>query len=964
MKNNSFLKKYLFLFLLFYTSKLFCVNGIIKGTIVDENGEALFAANIGVNGTSFGASSDFDGNFELSIPPGQYDLTLSFIGYHTLKITDVLVTSNNINILNQIILNSNAVNLNTVTISATVQRNTESAIMMVKKKSPILMDAISSQSFKKSSDGNAAAAAKRVSGVSVIGGKYVFIRGLGDRYTKTQLNSIDVPGLDPDRNAIQMDIFPTNILDNIKILKSFSADLPADFTGGIIDIETKSFPDEPFTSLSFGTNFNNNSSFNNDFLSYDGSKTDFLGFDGGLRSLPVSTTAQSLPIDIILDYNNMLSINNSFSKNLSVIKKTSFFDGNFSFSFGNQYNMNNYKLGYITSFSYKNSFQFYKNKIENRWEKSSNQNTYNLEPTKKTIGDLGKNNVSLSIMSGIGIKNNKSSLKINLLHIQNGESKAGLFTTQNFKSNVNVVKTDILDYSERSLSNLLVEGKHSFNDNNLTYTWKISPTISKIRDKDVRETPYEVIINNNDTSYIIDPSNASSPTRTWRFLDETNFAISNKLKYKHTLLENKASLSTGIYYTYKERDFDVILYTLSANGIITNSQFTGNPDELLNNLAISNINQIGFYHSGGSQISNKYNGRQLNFAPYISEDFYFNNSLRSVIGVRMELYNQFYSGENQENEVFNNEKVIDDISFYPSFNFIYELNKNKKIRASYFKTTARPSFKEKSLAQIYDVISGTTFNGNINLLPSFINNFDLRYELYGEKTNSATISLFYKDLKNAIELTKFKSDEDNIQPVNSEKSNIKGVEIEVKSEIFFISDLINKFNLNFNTSFISSRTYLFGDELISKLDNLREGENLSDNNDIHERFLNLFGVNNNDYYRVMQGQAPYIINFGLNYQNIENKIQAGLFYNVQGRTLSVVSINREPDIYTAPFNSLNFNFSKKFGQNFNYNLNFGVKNILNSNKQMITSSFNTNDEIYSSYNTGRELYLKFSIDLK
>ena len=114
----------------------------------------------------------------------------------------------------------------------------------------------------------------------------------------------------------------------------------------------------------------------------------------------------------------------------------------------------------------------------------------------------------------------------------------------------------------------------------------------------------------------------------------------------------------------------------------------------------------------------------------------------------------------------------------------------------------------------------------------------------------------------------------------------------------------------------------------------------------------------------MQGQAPYIINFGLNYQNIENKIQAGLFYNVQGRTLSVVSINREPDIYTAPFNSLNFNFSKKFGQNFNYNLNFGVKNILNSNKQMITSSFNTNDEIYSSYNTGRELYLKFSIDLK
>ena len=243
--------------------------------------------------------------------------------------------------------------------------------------------------------------------IGVIGGKYVFIRGLGDRYTKTQLNSIDVPGLDPDRNSIQMDIFPTNILDNIKILKSFSADIPADFTGGIVDIETKSFPDEPFFSYSLGSNFNFNSSFNNNYLTYQGSKSDFLGFDGGLRSLPVSRTDQSLPVDIITNYDNMLEINNLFSKNLSVINKRSLIDGNFSFSFGNNKNIKDYKLGYFTSISYKNSFDYYDNKVENRWEKSSNQNTYNLEPTKKTIGDLGKNNVSLSIMSGIGIKNNK-----------------------------------------------------------------------------------------------------------------------------------------------------------------------------------------------------------------------------------------------------------------------------------------------------------------------------------------------------------------------------------------------------------------------------------------------------------------------------------------------------------------------------------------------------------------------------
>lgn len=964
MHKNYKLKFSLFLVSFYLLNlNLFASEGTIKGKIIDENGEPLFAANIGIKGTSYGTSTDFDGLFELNVPEGKYDLSLSFIGFNTLEIKDVLVQKESIQSLNDIILTSNTVSLNTVTISATVQRNTESALMVVKKKSPILMDGISSQSFKKSADGNAASAAKRVSGVSVIGGKYVFIRGLGDRYTKTQLNSIDVPGLDPDRNSIQMDIFPTNILDNIKILKSFSADIPADFTGGIVDIETKSFPDEPFFSYSLGSNFNFNSSFNNNYLTYQGSKSDFLGFDGGLRSLPVSRTDQSLPVDIITNYDNMLEINNLFSKNLSVINKRSLIDGNFSFSFGNNKNIKDYKLGYFTSISYKNSFDYYDNKVENRWEKSSNPNIFNLEPTKKTYGRLGKNNISLSIMSALGLKTNKSSFKINLLHIQNGESKAGLFTTENYKSNVNIIKTDILDYGERSLSNFLFEGKHNFKDNKITYTWAISPTLSKIRDKDVREIPYEVIVNNNDTSYIIDPSNASRPSRTWRYLDEVNFVVSNKFKYKHSLFNKKANLISGLYYTFKERDFDVIVYTLNSSGIITNSQFSGNPDELLDNLAISNTNSTGFYHSGGSQISNKYNAWQTNIAPFISEDFYLNKSIRSIVGLRIEYFNQFYTGENQENEVLNNENVISDFGIYPSFNFIYELNKNQKIRTSYFRTTARPSFKEKSLAQIYDVISGTTFNGNINLVPTFINNFDLRYEIYGKKNNSATLSLFYKDLKNAIELTKFKSDEDNIQPVNSERSNIMGLEFELNSEIFFISDMINKYMLNFNSSFITSRTYLFGDELNSKLDNLRNGEVLSSNNDIRERFLEIFGVENYDYYRVMQGQAPYILNIGFNYQNVENKIQAGIFYNVQGKTLSVVSINREPDIYTSPFKSLNLNFTKKFGIEDRFKFNLGFKNILNSEKQMVTQSHESNEEIYSSFSPGRELYIKLSIDL-
>ena len=180
------------------------------------------------------------------------------------------------------------------------------------------MDAVSAQEFKKAGDGNAASAAKRVSGVSIDGGKYVFVRGLGDRYTKTQLNGMDIPGLDPDRNSIQMDIFPANIIDNIKVLKSFSANLPADFTGGVVDIETKSFPSEPNFSTSFNLSYNPNSNLINNFVTYDGSSTDILGFDSGDRDIPFDRDYEISFGDWLTaddqQYNSYWTTLNSFNK--------------------------------------------------------------------------------------------------------------------------------------------------------------------------------------------------------------------------------------------------------------------------------------------------------------------------------------------------------------------------------------------------------------------------------------------------------------------------------------------------------------------------------------------------------------------------------------------------------------------------------------------------------------------------
>ena len=213
----------------------------IIGKVSDEDfNETMPFANVLVKGTNKGVTTDFDGNYTIIVSPGKYSLIFSFVGYKTKEITGVEVLKNDAKEVN-VYLSSSSVGLEEVVISVSNTKNTEEALLKMQKKSANLMDGLSSESFKKVGSSNLANAIKRVPGVSLMGGKYIYVRGLGDRYSKSILNGINIPGLDPDRNTIQMDLFSTNILENVQITKSFSADLSADFTGGLVNIVTKDF---------------------------------------------------------------------------------------------------------------------------------------------------------------------------------------------------------------------------------------------------------------------------------------------------------------------------------------------------------------------------------------------------------------------------------------------------------------------------------------------------------------------------------------------------------------------------------------------------------------------------------------------------------------------------------------------------------------------------------------------------
>ncbi len=935
----------LFILLFFiYQSPIYAQYGKLTGTVNDGDfNEPLAFANILIKGTTFGVMSDFDGKYDLDLQEGTYTIVFSFVGYQTKEISDVVISAEEVFELD-VTLNTNL--LETIVITTSVRKNTEEAILNMQKNSVTLLDGLSAQGIKKTGAGDLAGAIKSIPGVSIQGGKYVYVRGLGDRYTKSILNGVDIPGLDPDRNTIQMDIFPTNILENIIVIKSASAEYPADFTGGVVDIVTKDFPTKAEASITVGFGYNPDMHFNENYLTYSGGGTDFFGYDDGTRALPIH---RYQPIPGTFENRMLLnSLTNRFEKELSAKHQTSVLNYDLGFTLGNQYNLGKNKIGYQTSFSYKNNTTFFKNRIDGAYVRETGPNTssiFELNDVLDSRGSEGINNIILNGLVGIVFKTDKSKYKFNILHIQNGESTAGFYNQIISQDGTGGADEPLvkhaLTYTERSVTNIFLNGKHRLGnqDNALNLNWKFSPTFSKVHDKDHRITPLQI----NDTGeFFISPSASSFPIRLWRTLQEENWVTKLDFNKKHTLFGRPAKVKFGGSFVYKFRDFSVDDFTFEING---NANFiaNGNVDNLLLDENLwSRDSGSGTHLRFGDQFNpnDAYEGENFTYATYLSNEFNITEKFKTVIGLRIESFQSKYTGQDDD-IIFDEVEVLNEFDFFLSANLIYSLTDIVNLRASYSRTTARPSFKEQSKSQIFDPITNRLFIGNLDLVPTYINNFDLRYERFGEKGQMFAISAFYKDFTDPIELTFFESAPNQITPNNLGNAKVSGAEFEFRQKLGFISENLENLKFNFNASVIQSRLTMSDAEFNRRVLASRDGETT-------------------DRTRNLQGQSPYLINAGLDYLNDVIGLQTGLYFNVQGKTLEVVGTGIVPDVFTKPFYSLNFVLNKSFGKNKKSTLDFKVTNILGSERESVYQSFKAQDQIYSLRNPGTEISIGFS----
>ena len=927
------------LLLVFFSVTVFAQEkGFIRGNIGDgQFGGPLIGANVTIPAQSgVGATTDFDGNYSISIAPGIYEVKLSYISFADQIVKDVEVKAGEVTKIDAV-LEMATQEVAMVEVVATVRKNSEAGVLMEMKNATVVSDGLSAQSFRKVGDSDLSGAIRRVTGVTVQDGKYVYVRGLGDRYTKSVLNGMTLPGLDPDVNAVQIDIFPTAVLENVSVTKTFSPDLDGDFTGGLVNIVTKKFPEEKTTQVGLSFTYIPGQHFNSDYISYTAGKLDWLGFDDGSRKLPIDGEAD-VP-DEVLNDPELESITRSFNSELAAKKRFAFMNSSFSINHGNQINKEDGPTyGYNFVFRYANERNFYEDFQSNDYLKDEVLSGTDLAKQRTRIGDVGKENIMWNALLTGSMKLKKSSFTATLLYNQSSESTAAQRTNQDFEQNQATLKEDILTYTQRSLGNFQLTGTHRIDIAELE--WGNSLSISRVYDPDFRET--RISITDGDTA--LSTGNGAGIDRFWRDLNEINESFRFDAKIK---VHENISLKTGVADTYKSRTFSVYSYKHRPNDL---NDISIDPDWFLQDENIWSADPSsanygdGTFTIGNFQPSNQYEASQNIFAAFIMAEQQIKKKLNLIYGMRLEHTMMFYDGVNQNNTVrYLNEKTLDALSILPALNVVYKVTPKMNLRAGYSRTIARPSFKEKSEAEIYDPITKRTFSGNLDLELTNIDNADLRYEFFIGGKDMLSVSGFYKRFDGHIELVSFETAPDNLKPRNSGIAQVFGGEFEIRKGLrqHTSSKFLQGFFLAANVSVVHSMVDMSsvlvdnngGTEFELRQNSARVGETVNK-------------------FRTMSGQSPYAINGSISYEFGDNRGNLSLAYNVQGDQLSIIGSGRVPDVYTLAFHSLNFNAYVNVGKERKSRITLRLQNLLDDDRTLVYRSYEAEDQIFTSFKPG------------
>lgn len=874
--------------------------GRISGRIVDEDtARPLSLAQISIPSLNTGTLSDVDGRWTLSsLPAGTYSVTARLIGYATKTITGVLVVAGDVATLD-ISLPPQAIELNDLTVTVADQRGTASAVLENRQTAAAVTDAIGREQISDSPDSDAAAAMARVPGVSIVDKKFVFVRGLGERYGNTTLDGAVMPSPIADRKAVPLDLVPASFIESVSTSKSYLPRQPADYAGGLVQIETRKVPGENFFKVGLGTGMETATT-GKSGLDYGGAGLDFLGIDDGRRGLP-----DILPMDRPVNRGNLSreeleAIGEAFAPGWAGTPRDLPFGRSGELAFATEFPVASRDVGILATAHWDDSWNRRDGYVERVFASSGL-----ADPEVDYAGDQSTRTVTLGGLLNVDYPLAPSHrISFNGLLNRVTEDQARILEGFNLDSNTDQRNTRI-QYVENSLAQGRLSGKHYFNAlGGTTVEWKGAYSRAGRYEPNTREVLYR-----ESGGVFLWDNFIQSGSIFHQDLTEDAVNLNFDVQFPMRVNGQAGTIEVGASRLARDRDVLSRRFRFIPNRSIPDEVKAASPDGIFTPDNIG-LGPRQFEIQEATFRPDNYVADQTTTGAYVMADFELLPRLRFAGGARIERSRQFV----EPRDVFTKGRQpltgaeLDDTDIVPGATLTWAASDRINVRAAASRTLARPEFRELAPFSFADFAGGYLVVGNPVLQRSRITNLDLRWEWFPRPGAVIAVSGFYKKFRDPIEEVVFPSSEFIKSWLNAGAANNLGTEFELRSDLGLLSESLENFAINFNLTLVDSEV---------------------ETGSVAHIFVPGSGPLEIDVVgrkRRLQGQSPYVVNAGANWASSSGRTSVSLLFNRFGRRISQVGSQFLESVFEEARSQFDLVFEQAIGTRISAKL--GATNLL------------------------------------
>jgi len=852
---------------IFWTAAVQAQQVKLRGKIVDDRNEGIAGASVKtMHGT--GSYTNMDGVFELNVSGSSDTLEVSAVGYAS-KTVAVTITASMDELL--IALQTNTKNLGAVVVTARSSSRRESvhALIAFQRNTNTVASVISAEAIRRSPDRTTGEVLKRVPGTSMQEGKYLVVRGLSDRYNQAMLNGILLNSTEPDRKTFSFDLFPAAMIDNIIINKAFVPELPGEWAGGLVQVQTKEIPSSGFLNIQIGTGFNSQT-IGKDFYQYHGGGLDWLGVEDGTRALPVHLPTKTEFSE--LDQQQQNEYGKGFRNVWQATPGTAPLNRSFQLNGGFAGTLFKKKVGGVLSLVYNQSnrrLPFENAVIANNGGDVELVYQNNRYTRDVLAGVLANFSVQLSDHHRISFKN--------LLNVNSSDFVIDRYDGRDYilgPGSGDRVKAQELGFRQNTFLNTQLVGEHHLPALQMKAKWYGGFNILDQYIPDQRRLMY--------TQDHTDPgapflaliglgASQKSGSIFYSTLSDYIYNAGGELGRSFDLFGQKQTVKAGYLFQVKDRLFNsrpffintasTTIKSLPADQIFDPQNFGTTAGDL----QFGALNGLAYRYLANSILN----------AGFVQFDNVFSDKLRIIWGLRIEDFDQLVGSVKTNDPRHVHTRVTD---LLPGINITYKTNAATNLRLSGSQTLVRPEFRELSPFAFYDFELNAQVVGNNQAQRTKITNLDLRYEIYPRGGELVTIGVFYKHFSNPIEyyFNRTGPATNTFNVANTKEATAFGAEFEFRKKLDFIGHGLKHFTLSGNFSYIHSR--------------VKDTVMLD---------------------RPMQGQSPYLVNAAVQYDLENAGLSTTLLFNQIGRRILFVGNEAVSDIWENPRPLIDFQIAKK-----------------------------------------------------